>query len=63
MKSSPYETFSVGGHCDAGHIFLYSNRLRHSIHSFSQQSVSMLGTHFYRPLGFSKRQDLVGAPA
>jgi hypothetical protein len=32
-------------------------------YSFSQQSVSMLGTHFYRPLGFSKRQDLVGAPA
>ena len=21
-----YETFSVGGHCDAGHIFLHSNR-------------------------------------
>jgi hypothetical protein len=29
-------------------------------YSFSQQSVSMLGTHFYRPV-FSKCQDLVGA--
>jgi hypothetical protein len=63
---SCYETFSVGGRCDAGHIFLHSNRGFAILSGL--QFFPVVGEHARYALllqarGFSKRQDLLGAPA